>query len=68
MAAFKLYIQSGNQRKIGWVGDYIHVAFGQKFPDEKGSEIMCCDVTASSHQSSGQTLRTFSRSHRKTSQ
>jgi hypothetical protein len=35
MAAFHLYFQSRKQRKVGWVGDGSHVAFSQKFPDEK---------------------------------
>jgi hypothetical protein len=29
--------------KVGWVGDYSHVVFGQTFPGEKGS-VRCCDV------------------------
>jgi hypothetical protein len=36
MAAFQLHLQSGKQRKVGWVGDNSHVAFGQIFPGEKG--------------------------------
>jgi hypothetical protein len=35
MAAFQFYLQSGKQRKVGWVGDDSHVAFGQKVPGEK---------------------------------
>jgi hypothetical protein len=37
MEVFQFYLQLGKQRKVGWVGDYSHVAFGQKFPGEKGS-------------------------------
>jgi hypothetical protein len=35
MAAFQFYLQSGKQRKAGWVGDDSHVVFGQKFPCEE---------------------------------
>jgi hypothetical protein len=50
IAAFQLYLQSGNQRKVGWVGDDSHVVFYQKFPGEKGSvSLVCCgDTTANS--------------------
>jgi hypothetical protein len=39
MAAFQFYLQSGKQRKVGWVGEDSHVGFGQKIPGEKGSEM-----------------------------
>jgi hypothetical protein len=35
MTAFEVYLQSGKQRKVGWVGDESHDVFGQKFPGEK---------------------------------
>jgi hypothetical protein len=35
MAAFQFYLQSGKQRKVGWVGNDSHIVFGQKFPGEK---------------------------------
>jgi hypothetical protein len=35
MAAFQFYPQSGREKKVGWVGNNIHVVFGQKFPCEK---------------------------------
>jgi hypothetical protein len=41
MAAFQFYVQSGKQRKVEWVGDDSHVAFGKRFPDEKGSVMWC---------------------------
>jgi hypothetical protein len=41
MATFQFYLQSGKQRKVGWVGDDSRVVFGQKFPGEKGSVIQC---------------------------
>jgi hypothetical protein len=44
MAAFQFYLQSGKQRKVGWVGDDIHVVFGQKFTGEKGSVRWCVTV------------------------
>jgi hypothetical protein len=44
MAAFQLYLQSGKQRKVGWVGDHSHVVFGQKFPGEKRSVRWCVVV------------------------
>jgi hypothetical protein len=37
MAAFQFYLQSGKQRKVGWLGVDSYVVFGQKFPSEKGS-------------------------------
>jgi hypothetical protein len=43
MAAFQFHLQSGKQRKVGWVGDDCHVDFGQKFPCEEGS-VRRCDV------------------------
>jgi hypothetical protein len=39
MAAFQFYLQSGKQRRVGWVGDDCHIVFGQKFPGEKVSVI-----------------------------
>jgi hypothetical protein len=36
MADFQFYLQSGKQKKVGWVGDDSHVVFGQKFSGEKG--------------------------------
>jgi hypothetical protein len=41
MAAFQFYLQSGKQRKVGWVGDVSHVVFGQKFPGGKKSVRRC---------------------------
>jgi hypothetical protein len=41
MVAFQFYLQSGEQRKVGWLGDDSHVVFGQKFPGEKGSLRRC---------------------------
>jgi hypothetical protein len=35
MAAFLLYLQLGKQRKIGWVGEYSHAVFDQKFMVKK---------------------------------
>jgi hypothetical protein len=35
MAVFHSYLQSGKQRKVGWMGDNSNVMFGQKFPGEK---------------------------------
>jgi hypothetical protein len=32
MAAFQFYLQSGKEKKVGWVGDVSHVVFGLKFP------------------------------------
>jgi hypothetical protein len=36
MAAFQFQFQFVEQRKVGWVGDDNHVAFGQRFPGEIG--------------------------------
>jgi hypothetical protein len=41
LAAFQFYLQSGKQRKVGWVGDDSHVIFCQKVPGEKGSVRWC---------------------------
>jgi hypothetical protein len=41
MAEFQFYLQSGKQRKVGWVGDDSHIVFGQKFPGEEGSVRQC---------------------------
>jgi hypothetical protein len=30
MATFQLYLHSGKQGKVGWVGDDSHVVFGKK--------------------------------------
>jgi hypothetical protein len=40
MAAFQFYLQSGKQRKVGWVGDYSHVVFGQKIPGVRQCDVM----------------------------
>jgi hypothetical protein len=50
MAAFQSYLQSGKQRKVGWVGDESHVVFGKKFPGEKRKceTVFCHDATVSS--------------------
>jgi hypothetical protein len=46
---FKIYLQSGKQRKVGWVGDESHIVFGQKFSGEKESEtVRYRDATGSS--------------------
>jgi hypothetical protein len=37
MAAFQFYLQLGEQKKVGWLGNDGNVAFGQKFPGEKGN-------------------------------
>jgi hypothetical protein len=38
MAASRFYLQSGKQRKVGWMGDDSHVVFGKKkFQGKKGS-------------------------------
>jgi hypothetical protein len=38
MADFQFCLQSGKQRKVGWVGNDSHVVFGKKrVPGEKGS-------------------------------
>jgi hypothetical protein len=31
----QFYLQSGKERKVGWVGDDSHLVFSQKFPGEK---------------------------------
>jgi hypothetical protein len=41
MVAFQIYLQLGNQRKEGGVGDGSLVVFGQKFPGEKGNVRQC---------------------------
>jgi hypothetical protein len=50
MVAFQFYLQSGKQRKVGWVGDDSHVVFGKKFPGEnrKCETVHCHDAAASS--------------------
>jgi hypothetical protein len=71
MEVFQFYLQSGKQRKIGWVGDDRHVAFGQKFPGEKKCEtVRCRDATTSSFVAKVQNevFATSSRNCRKTPQ
>jgi hypothetical protein len=41
MAAFQYYLQSGKQRKLGWVGDDSHFVFDQKFPGKRRSVRQC---------------------------
>jgi hypothetical protein len=50
MAAFKLYLQSGKQRRVGWVGDNSHVVLGKKIHwwKRKCQTVRCRDATASS--------------------
>jgi hypothetical protein len=35
MAAFQFYLQSGKQRKVGWVEDGSHIVFGKIFTGRK---------------------------------
>jgi hypothetical protein len=37
MAAFQFYLQSGKQRKVGWVADNSHIVCGKKYPAAKGN-------------------------------
>jgi hypothetical protein len=37
MVGVQFYLQSGKQRKVGWVEDGSYVVFIQRFPGEKGS-------------------------------
>jgi hypothetical protein len=48
MAAFQFYLQSGKQRKVGWVGDGSHIIFGHKIPwwKRECETVQCRDVTA----------------------
>jgi hypothetical protein len=67
---FSFNFTQGNS-KSGWVGDDSHFIFGKKFPDKKevwDGALPWCNSQFSCHQSSGRSLRTFSRSCRKTSQ
>jgi hypothetical protein len=51
MVAFQLFLQLEKQRKVRWVGDDSHVAFGKKFPGEKKrmcETVHCRDATTSS--------------------
>jgi hypothetical protein len=50
MAAFRFYLQSGKQIKIGFVGDDSHVVFLKKNPwlKRKCETVRCRDATASS--------------------
>jgi hypothetical protein len=41
MVAFRFYLQSGKQRKVGWVEEDSPVVFGKKFPGVKGSMGRC---------------------------
>jgi hypothetical protein len=71
MATSQFYLQSGKQRKLGWVGDVSHVSFGKKFPGERemwDATLSWCKSQFSCRQISVRTLRTFSSSRRKTSQ
>jgi hypothetical protein len=43
MPAFQFYLQSGKQRKVGWLYES-HVVFGQKFSGEKGNVRRCVVV------------------------
>jgi hypothetical protein len=44
MLAFQFYLQSGKQRKVGWLGDDNYVIFQQKFSGDKGSVRRCVVV------------------------
>jgi hypothetical protein len=44
IAFIVFYIQSGKQRKVGWLGDDSHLVFGQKLHDGKGNERRCVIV------------------------
>jgi hypothetical protein len=44
MVAFQFYLQSGKQRKVGWVGDNNHVVYGKKFPGGNSSVRQCVVV------------------------
>jgi hypothetical protein len=35
MATFQFYLQSGKQRKVGWVGGWQSCCFWSKFPVKK---------------------------------
>jgi hypothetical protein len=50
MAAFQFYLQSGKQRKVGWVQDNSRVGFGKKnsLVKRKCETVCCHDTTASS--------------------
>jgi hypothetical protein len=53
MAAFQSRkwrkVAGGQVRRVGCEGNYSHIVLGQKFPSEKGNEMVrCCDATASS--------------------
>jgi hypothetical protein len=71
MAAFQFYVQSGQQRKVGWMEDKSHIVFGQKFPGKKGSVRRCIVVMQQPVLLSpkfGTKSSTFSGSGRKTSE
>jgi hypothetical protein len=65
MVAFPFYLQSGKQRKVGWVGNNSHVVFGKKkkSPGENGSGdsvLSWCNNQFLCRQNLGQILHTFS--------
>jgi hypothetical protein len=41
MATSQFYLQLWEERKVGWMGDVSHFAFGQKIPGEKGTVRQC---------------------------
>jgi hypothetical protein len=49
MEAFQIYLQSGNQRNVGCVGDVSYVVFGQKFPGGKKEGSIRREVCAHLH-------------------
>jgi hypothetical protein len=68
MAAFQLYLQSEKQRKVAWVGNDSHLVFGKKNSLVKrevwGGALSWYNSQSLCHQSSGRSLRTFSRNLR----
>jgi hypothetical protein len=67
MVALQFYLQSGKQRKVGWVEDDSHVCFGEKFPGENKCETVIV-VASSFVPKVWGSLHTFSCSHHKMSQ
>jgi hypothetical protein len=53
----------GKQRRAGWVGDYSHVAFGQKFLVKWKWETVCCPETAISFVAEVQGKEVFTHFH-----
>jgi hypothetical protein len=68
MAAIQFYLNSGEQRKVEWVGEDTHVGFGKKIAGKRevlNGALSWCNNLFFCRQSPGRSLHTFLRGRRK---